>query len=96
MNNCHRELAWLVNRRLKPVNIPIKRTIILGPYLSTAQPPKIAKTPTSTILVDKIAEVAVRVKLNSLSMDLKKTPKERCIPHRVILIIKKTTTTTQP
>jgi len=32
------------------------------------------------MLADNIVEVAARVKLNSLSIDLKKTPKEKCIP----------------
>ena len=80
MNNCHRELVWLVSNRLKPVNRPIKRITILGPYLSKARPAKKEHTPASIILADKIVEVAARVKLNSLSMDLKKTPKEKCIP----------------
>jgi hypothetical protein len=80
MNSCHEEFVWLVSNRLKPVNRPIERITILGPYLSKAQPAKTADTPASSILTDKIAEVAARVKLNSLCMDLKKTPKENCIP----------------
>ena len=96
MNNCHRELVWLVNSRLKPVNSPISRTTILGPYLSKDQPPRKANTPPSIMLVDAIAEVAVRVRWNSPAMDLKKTPKEKCTPMRVVPMIKKAATTTQP
>ena len=96
MNNCHRELVWLVSNRLKPVNKAIKRMTILGPCLSKDQPPKEAQTPASSKLVDKIVEVTARVKLNSLSMDLKKTPKEKCTPQIVVPTTKKVATTTQP
>ena len=96
MNNCHRELVWLVSNRLKPVNIPIKRITILGPYLSEAQPPKRANIPPSNTQVDKTAEVATRVKLNSPSMDLKKTPKDMRSPQRVKLTTTKADTTIQP
>jgi len=96
MNNCHKELVWLVSNRLKPINKPIKRIIILGPYLSEAQPPKIAKAQLSTIEIEKTPEVAARVKSNSLSMDVKKTPKEKRVPKIAMPIIRKATTTTQP
>jgi len=96
MNNCHKELVWPVSNRLRPVNKPIRRITILGPYLSKAQPPKIVNIPPSTIKIEKIEEVAARVKSNSPSMDLKKTPKERRIPQRVVPTIKRDTTTTQP
>jgi len=72
MNSCYWELVWLVSNRLKPVNRPIERITIFGPYLSKAQPAKKADTPASSILVDTTAEVAARVKSNSLSIDLKK------------------------
>ena len=96
MNSCHAVLVWLVSNRPKPVNKPIKRTTILGPYLSEAQPPKIANTQPSIVEVETTAEVATRVKLNSLAMDLKKTPKEKRIPVIVAPAIKKAATTTQP
>jgi len=83
MNNCQAALVWLVSNRLKPVNKPIKKSTILGPYLSTAQPPKILNIDKSNIETEKIAEVVARVKLNSLSMDLKKTPKEALVPKRM-------------
>jgi len=89
-------LVWLVSNRLRPVNKPDKRMIILGPYLSKAQPPKIPNTTPNTIEIETTPEVAVLVKLNSLSMDLKKTPKEECAPIVVAPIIRKATTTTQP
>ena len=56
--------------------MPIKRTTILGPYLSEAQPTRTTNIIPSTIEADATAEVAARVRLNSLSMDLKKKPKE--------------------
>ena len=96
MNNCQAELVWLVSNRLKPVNKPIKRITILGPYLSEAQPPKKAHILASIILVDRIVDVTVRVRSNSLAMDLKKTPKESCMPRRTVPIIRKVITTTQP
>ena len=83
MNNCQAALVWLVSNRLKPVNKPIKKRTILGPYLSKAQPPKILNIDKSNIEAEKIAEVVARVKLNSLSMDLKKIPKEVLVPKRM-------------
>ena len=96
MNNCHKELVWLVNTRPNPVNRPINESTSLGLYLSRAQPLKKANMPPNIRLVDVIAEVAVRVKLNSLSMDLKKRPKEEYTPDRVSWMINKAITTTQP
>ncbi len=80
MNNCHSELVWLVSNRLTPVNRPIKKITILGPYLSKARPAKKEHTPASIRLADRIVEVAARVKPNSLSIDLKKMPKEKYTP----------------
>ena len=96
MNNCQAALVWLVSNRLKPVNRPIKKRTSLGPYLSKAQPPRILDRGKSNMETEKIAEVVARVKLNSLSMDLKKTPKEVLAPNRMAWITKKTLTTTQP
>ncbi len=76
MNNCHKALVWPVSNRLKPTNKLINKTTILGPYLSRAQPPKRENIELSTMRAENIPEVAARVKLNSLSMDLKNTPKE--------------------
>jgi len=50
----------------------------------------------STIQIEKNPEVAARVKSNSLSMDLKKTPKVERVPQIVVPAIKKTATTSQP
>ena len=96
MNNCHKELVWLVNTRLKPVNRPINESTSLGLYLSRAQPLKKANMPPSIRLVEVIAEVAARVKLNSLSIELKNRPKEEYTPDRVAWMINKAITTTQP
>ena len=96
MNNCHGELAWLVSNKLTPASMPIKRITILGPYLSEAQPPQKAHILASIILVDRIVDVTARVRLNSLAMDLKKTPKESGMPRRTVPIIRKVITTTQP
>ena len=38
INSCHEESVWLVSNKLRPVNIPDNRIIILGPYLSSAHP----------------------------------------------------------
>jgi hypothetical protein len=78
------------------VDKPIKKNTILGPYLSMAQPPKTLNTQISSIETEKTAEVIARVRLNSLSMDLKKTPKEVAVPRRVAWITKRAITTTQP
>ena len=96
MNNCHRELTWLVSSRLKQIRSPIIRAMIFGPYLSKAQPPRKANKLPSTIFTDKTEEVKVRVKLNSLSIDVKNTPKEKRIPKTVVAITRKVTTTIQP
>ncbi len=76
MNNCHRELVWLVSNRLKPVKRPIERTTILGPYLSKAQPAKKAHTPARSILTDETAEVSARLRWNALSIDSKRHQKK--------------------
>ena len=70
----------LVNIRLKPVKKPIRRTTVLGPYLSNNQPVMKAATPARTILIDTIVDVVVRDMLNVLSMDLKKTPNDWTVP----------------
>ena len=80
MNSCQGEPVWLVSSRLKPVNRPINRTTTLGPYLSRAHPAIKEDAPARSIFTDTIAEVAALVKANSLAIDLKKMPKERCIP----------------
>jgi len=46
--------------------------------------------------VEKTAEVAARVRLNSLSRDLKKTPKELPVPMITAFVMKKVITNTQP
>ena len=96
MNNCQDELVWLVNNRLRPVKIPMSRITILGPYLSIASPPPKAIKPVSSILRELIEEVKARLKTNSLSIDLKNTPKVNCMPKRAVPMIKKVITTTQP
>jgi len=83
MNNCHVALTWLVSNKLKPVNKPIKKRTILGPYLSKAKPPKTLNTHKSSIEIEKTAEVVARLKSNSPAMDLKKTPKEVLVPKRI-------------
>ena len=96
MNNCHGALVWLLVNKPKPVNRPIRKITILGPYLSRAQPPIKANDPQSNRLIENIADVAARVNRNSFSMDLKKMPKEFCIPIKVAAVIKKIKTITQP
>ena len=96
MNNCQEELVWLVNNNERPVKIPIRRITILGPYLSLVSPPPKAIKPISSILMELIEEVKARLKTNSLSIDLKNTPKVNCIPKRAVPTIKKVITTTQP
>lgn len=96
MNSCHGELVWLVNNRLRPANRPIRRRTIFGPYRSIASPPTKAVMPASSILTDWMEEVTARLKMNSLSIDLKKTPKEICIPKSTVPMIKKVITTTHP
>ena len=76
MNNCQGALVRLVRSRLKPVNKPISKAIIRGPYLSKAQPPIKAKIRLSAMWAENTPEVAARLRLNSLSMDLKNTPKD--------------------
>jgi hypothetical protein len=80
----------------RPVNNPIRKRMILGPYLSKAQPNKKAKIPESILLMEKIEEVTARVRLYSLSIDLKNTPKEEFIPYIAMPLIKKAMTTIQP
>lgn len=41
-------------------------------------------------------EVAARLKLNSASIDLKKTPKEKRTPQRVVPTIRRVAITTHP
>ena len=96
MNNCHKEPTWLVSNRLRPVSSPTMKTIFLGPYLSIAQPPTKVMMMLHTMKMEKTAEVVARLKTNSVSIDLKKTPKEKRIPHMAVLMIKKAATTTQP
>ena len=80
MNICHKESVKPVSTRLSPVSRPIIRTIIFGPYLSSAQPAIKALTPERTMLTDITADVAARVSSNSFSIDLKKIPKVKRIP----------------
>jgi hypothetical protein len=63
------------------VNKPIRKTRILGPYLSNTPPPTIAKTLLSSIDTEKMPEVTPRVRENSFSIDLTNTPKEKRMPR---------------
>jgi hypothetical protein len=81
-NSCHTASAWLVNNRLKPAQVPIIRRIILGPYLSSAQPQMKAKTQPNIKYAEYIDEVSARLKANSAAMDLKNTPKVTRNPYR--------------
>jgi hypothetical protein len=76
MYSCHKEPVWLVSKRLSPVKEPIRKQTFLGPYRSRAQPPKIANTQQHNMYMEKMLDVAPRVRANSFSRDLKKTPKE--------------------
>ena len=76
--------------------MPINKAVILGPYLSTAQPPTKDMVAPNTFWTENIAEVAARVKPNSLPMDLKNTPKDVRAPNITMLIAEKAATTTQP
>jgi len=96
MNNCHKELVWLVSNMLKQVVKPIRRMMIFGPYLSRAHPPKTRTTQPKPIVIEITVEVIVRLRLNSAAMDLKKTPKERFIPASVAPVTKKAITITHP
>ena len=96
MNNCHSAPVWLVSNRLKAVNEPMRKITSRGPYLSKAQPPKTLKVAPMSINREIIREVAARFKSNSLSIDLKNTPKENCIPARVVPMREKLATITQP
>jgi hypothetical protein len=96
MNNCHEEVTWLVNSKLRPANRPIRRITSLGPYLSEAQPPNIANPLLNTDFNEMIQEVAARVKWNSFSIDLKKTPNDEWIPRRMVPMVRQDTTTIQP
>ena len=96
MNNCQDELAWLVSKRLRAIKKPIMKTIVLGPYLSKAQPLKGAAIEPSAMRAEKTAEVVARVKLNSFANDLKKTPNEVFVPITMAYITKSTINTTQP
>ena len=80
MYNCHRELVNPVVSSPIPVNKPIKKRTGLGPYLSKAQPIKKADMPESILLTEKIEDVTARVRLYSLSIELKNTPKVKVTP----------------
>jgi len=96
MNNCQSALVKLVSKRLRPVNKAIIKVTFLGPYLSRAQPPIRVNIPANNIKSEKMAEVVVRVRANSLSIDLKNTPKEKRMPTKVELTINRAATTTHP
>jgi hypothetical protein len=94
--NCHAELVWLVNSKLRPENNPIIRITILGPYLSNAQPPNTANALANIIETEKTPEVTALVNSNSLSMDLKKTVNDERVPIVIVPIIPRAITVTQP
>ena len=96
MYNCHQEVTWLVNKRLEPVNKPIKKYASLEPYLSTDQPPTMQKTAQSIQYKEKRLEVIVRFSSNSLAKGLKKTPKEWRVPIMATVVTVVTMTITQP
>ena len=56
------------------MNRPMKKTTFLGPYLSRARPTPKEMIPAKIIFADEMADVVVRVRLNSPSIDLKKRP----------------------
>ena len=80
MNSCHGDLVWLVNSKLSPVKRPMRKITFFGPYLSRAHPAPRATKPARTKLADEMDDVIARVRLNSLSIDLKNRPKDDNVP----------------
>lgn len=93
INSCQGAVTLLVRRRLRPVKIPVDANIFLAPYLSRAQPPRIANNADSVRYAEKTMEVVALLNEKSACKYLKKTPKEKRMPKVIKPIIKRAATT---